>query len=242
MLCEYRIIYGYIYNLIKEGSAILKVKINNFTFLLITFTIMLTACSRETTENTPADTSQTESTTVDTQKQIEAKNELDNSKKKDTKKENSSDDKNKKNEIIIPDEISTMVQITKEYSIKSEKDLDINDVAKQLITIALDELKTEEEKRTFVLLDYKNVSCTVTDQHSQLAKDLHLTLDENTWFLTAGVDIIYKGTYSPVGPDTMVPEGEYVDVYFGERYITRTDDGYKMQFSNPLTNLPESYN
>jgi len=87
-----------------------------------------------------------------------------------------------------------------------------------LVTELLNDLKTEQAGRTFVLTDWKNLSVSADRVY-------------DAWVVAGDVEVRYEGFLSPVGDIGTVPQGEYVSVSLGERYLRNEDGVYTLSLS-----------
>lgn len=91
-------------------------------------------------------------------------------------------------------------------------------VAELLVTELLNDLKTEQAGRMFVLTDWKNLSVSADRVY-------------DAWVVAGDVEVRYEGFLSPVGDSGIVPQGEYVSVSIGERYLRHEDGVYTLSLS-----------
>ena len=91
-------------------------------------------------------------------------------------------------------------------------------VAELLVTELLNDLKTEQAGRMFVLTDWKNLSVSTDRVY-------------DAWVVAGDVEVRYEGFLSPVGDSGIVPQGEYVSVSIGERYLRHEDGVYTLSLS-----------
>jgi hypothetical protein len=94
----------------------------------------------------------------------------------------------------------------------------VQKVAELLVTELLNDLKTEQAGRTFVLTDWKNLSVSADRVY-------------DAWVVAGDVEVRYEGFLSPVGDSGTVPQGEYVSVSLGERYLRNEDGVYTLSLS-----------
>jgi hypothetical protein len=94
----------------------------------------------------------------------------------------------------------------------------VQKVAELLVTKLLNDLKTKQDGRTFVLADWKNLSISADRVY-------------DAWVVAGDVEVRYEGFLSPVGDSGAVPEGEYVSVSLGERYLRHENGVYTLSLS-----------
>ncbi len=121
------------------------------------------------------------------------------------------------NQTFKEEMISTIKDVSEIYKYSSEEDLTEEQIAEELITLLLKELKFESEIRTYNIIEYKNLSISF-DNYNEYE------LRNNERFLSGTVDVIFEGTLSPIGADNIVPEGEYVHVNVGEWILEMGDE------------------
>jgi hypothetical protein len=116
-------------------------------------------------------------------------------------------------------EIRTIGQVPAVYTRKEELGhTAVQKVAELLMAELLNDLKTEQAGRTFVLADWKNLSVSADRMY-------------DAWVVAGDVEVRYEGILSPVGDGGAVPEGEYVRVSLGERYLRHEDGVFTLSLS-----------
>jgi hypothetical protein len=116
-------------------------------------------------------------------------------------------------------EIRAIGQVPAVYTRKEELGhTAVQKVAELLVTELLNDLKTEQAGRTFVLTDWKNLSVSADRVY-------------DAWVVAGDVEVRYEGFLSPVGDSGTVPQGEYVSVSLGERYLRNEDGVYTLSLS-----------
>jgi hypothetical protein len=116
-------------------------------------------------------------------------------------------------------EIRTIGQVFTAY-IREENmgNTAVREVAELLMTKLLDDLKTGQDGRTFIITDWKNLSLSADRIY-------------DAWVVTGDVEVLYEGILSPIGDSDTVPQGEYVNVSLGERYLRYEDGMYTLSLS-----------
>ena len=94
----------------------------------------------------------------------------------------------------------------------------VKKVAELLMTELLDDLEMQQNGRTFTITDWKNLSVSADRMY-------------DAWLVTGEVEVRYAGILSPIGDSDIVPEGEYVSVSLGERYLRNDDGVYTLSLS-----------
>lgn len=113
-------------------------------------------------------------------------------------------------------EIRTIGQVSTVYTREEELGhTAVREVAELLMTELLNDLKTEQDGRTFTIMDWKNLSVSTDRMY-------------DAWVVTGDVEVLYKGILSPIGDSDMVPQGEYVSVSIGERHLTNQNGVYNL--------------
>ena len=116
-------------------------------------------------------------------------------------------------------EIRAIGQVPAVYTRKEELGhTAMQKVAELLVTKLLNDLKTEQAGRTFVLTGWKNLSVSADRVY-------------DAWVVAGDVEVRYEGFLSPVGDSGTVPQGEYVSVSLGERYLRHEDGVYTLSLS-----------
>lgn len=116
-------------------------------------------------------------------------------------------------------EIRTIGQVPAIYTRREELGhTAVQKVAELLVTKLLNDLKTEQDGRTFIITDWKNLSVSADRVY-------------DAWVVAGDVEVRYKGFLSPVGDSGTVPQGEYVSVSIGERYLRHEDGVYTLSLS-----------
>lgn len=116
-------------------------------------------------------------------------------------------------------EIRTIGQVPAVYTRREELGhTAVQKVAELLVTKLLNDLKTEQDGRTFIITDWKNLSVSADRVY-------------DAWVVAGDVEVRYKGFLSPVGDSGTVPQGEYVSVSIGERYLRHEDGVYTLSLS-----------
>jgi hypothetical protein len=116
-------------------------------------------------------------------------------------------------------EIRAIGQVPAVYTRKEELGhTAVQKVAELLVTKLLNDLKTKQDGRTFVLADWKNLSISADRVY-------------DAWVVAGDVEVRYEGFLSPVGDSGAVPEGEYVSVSLGERYLRHENGVYTLSLS-----------
>jgi hypothetical protein len=116
-------------------------------------------------------------------------------------------------------EIRTIGQVPAVYTRKEELGhTAVQKVAELLMAELLNDLKTEQAGRTFTITDWKNLSVSADRVY-------------DAWVVAGDVEVRYKGFLSPVGDSGTVPQGEYVSVSIGERYLRHEDGVYTLSLS-----------
>lgn len=113
-------------------------------------------------------------------------------------------------------EIRTIGQVSTVYTREEELGhTAVREVAELLMTELLNDLKTEQDGRTFTIMDWKNLSVSSDRMY-------------DAWIVTGDVEVLYEGILSPIGDSDMVPQGEYVSVSIGERHLTNQNGVYNL--------------
>jgi hypothetical protein len=116
-------------------------------------------------------------------------------------------------------EIRTIGQVPDVYTRKEELGhTAVQRIAEILMTELLNGLKTEQAVRTFTITDWKNLSVSADRMY-------------DAWVVNGDVEVRYEGVLSPVGDSGTVPQGEYVSVSLGERYLRHEDGVYTLSLS-----------
>ncbi len=116
-------------------------------------------------------------------------------------------------------EIRTIGQVPAVYTRKEELGhTAVQKVAELLMAELLNDLKTEQAGRTFTITDWKNLSVSADRMY-------------DAWVVAGDVEVRYEGILSPVGDGGTVPEGEYVGVSLGERYLRNEDGVFTLSLS-----------
>ena len=116
-------------------------------------------------------------------------------------------------------EIRAIGQVPAVYTRKEELGhTAVQKVAELLVTKLLNDLKTEQDGRTFIITDWKNLSVSADRVY-------------DAWVVAGDVEVRYEGFLSPVGDSGAVPEGEYVSVSLGERYLRHENGVYTLSLS-----------
>jgi hypothetical protein len=116
-------------------------------------------------------------------------------------------------------EIRTIGQVPAVYTRREELGhTAVQKVAELLVTKLLNDLKTEQDGRTFIITDWKNISVSADRVY-------------DAWVVAGDVEVRYEGLLSPIGDSSTVPQGEYVSVSIGERYLRHEDGVYTLSLS-----------
>jgi beta-lactamase regulating signal transducer with metallopeptidase domain len=116
-------------------------------------------------------------------------------------------------------EIRTIGQVPAVYTRKEELGrTGVREVAKLLMAELLNDLKTKQDGRSFVITDWKNLSVSADRMY-------------NAWVVAGEVEVRYEGFLSPIGDGDTVPPGKYVSVSIGERYLRHEDGVYILSLS-----------
>ncbi len=116
-------------------------------------------------------------------------------------------------------EIRTIGQVPAVYTRREELGhTAVQKVAELLVTKLLNDLKTEQDGRTFIITDWKNISVSADRVY-------------DAWVVAGDVEVRYEGLLSPIGDSSTVPQGEYVRVSIGERYLRHEDGVYTLSLS-----------
>lgn len=91
-------------------------------------------------------------------------------------------------------------------------------VAELLMTQLLDDLKFEQDGRTFIITDWENLSVSADRMY-------------DAWVVTGDVDIRYGGIFSPIGDSKDISGEEYFNVSIGERYLRHENGVYTLSLA-----------
>lgn len=130
--------------------------------------------------------------------------------------------------LMTENEISTISEVKKIYDYSDNSNLSIKEIAGILLSKMMEDLKAPDSNRTFVIVDYKDITYSILDKNSEDIDLVGVTLDDNTWYLTGEVSVTYTGSLSPIGNYESVPNNEYVTVDIGERYIIKDNQSYTL--------------
>lgn len=135
-------------------------------------------------------------------------------------------------DLVLPADapgiIVTFFQVETVYSYRDEIGISIEEIAEILITEMLEDLKNVEDNRAYVINDYKDINIDILDNDSDgliLNDDI---MNDNTWLVEGSVSFTYTGSFSPIGPSSIVPEGEYVSETLGYKYIVKEGQVYTL--------------
>ncbi len=118
---------------------------------------------------------------------------------------------------------------------KQPSSLSPEEAAQELAVLFMEDLKTDSEKRTFRVTEYKNLSVSVmpTSQIDVETAAIYFLKEEeispDTWIVEISVSYKYEGILSPVGPSN----GEWIDVLYQASPIgflmTKDGNSYSLQ-------------
>ncbi len=115
--------------------------------------------------------------------------------------------------------IRTIGQVSTAYTLEEELGhTAIREVAELLMTELLNELKIEQDDRSFTITEWKNLKVNADRMY-------------DAWLVTGEVDVRYEGILSPIGYSDDVPEGKYVTVSLGDRYLKHENGMYILSLS-----------
>jgi hypothetical protein len=112
-------------------------------------------------------------------------------------------------ELFRKNTIQTIGQVPDIYSQEEDRQTEVCTIAELLMTRLLDDMKTYQNGRTFIIKDWKNLSVSV-----EPADDI--------WSVAGSVDLRFDGILWPRVSVGSIPEDEkdeYVTVSLGERYL-----------------------